>query len=95
MAKDYFSPFEEMHNYYAMDKPTPEVEFRFVEAMECIIAEDHDLDSINREMALYNLAMYYKQMHRFALAREYLEKGLALNRRFFQEALEELYELGD
>lgn len=27
-----------------------------------IIAEDHDPNSSNREMALYNLAMYYKQM---------------------------------
>ena len=80
-----YDPYKEMHDFYSLDDPTEEQQFRFVEAMKYII--DNAWDDSDIRAFSYNLAMYYRDIKDFRLERKYLEMGAKLDGDFSKEEL--------
>ncbi len=70
---DSYDPYEEMKNFYRLDDPTEDEQFRFVEAMKYLIDTAFFEDDIIAFS--YNLAMYYRDIRNFHLEGKYLELG--------------------
>lgn len=71
--RDSYNPYREMNEFYRLDDPTEEEQFRFVEAMERLIKNAVFEDDIIAFS--YNLAMYYRDIQNFPLEKKYLEMG--------------------
>ncbi len=71
---DSYDPYEEMKNFYRLDDPTEDEQFRFVEATKYLIDTAYYEDDIIAFS--YNLAMYYRDIKNFALEKKYLEIGV-------------------
>lgn len=70
---DSYDPYQEMKEFYRLDDPTEDEQFRFVEAMEYLIKNaffDDDIIAFS-----YNLAIYYRDIQNFPLEKKYLEMG--------------------
>lgn len=70
---DSYDPYQEMKEFYRLDDPTEDEQFRFVEAMEYLIKNAVFVDDIIAFS--YNLAMYYRDIQNFPLEKKYLEMG--------------------
>lgn len=89
---DSYDPFEEMHNFYKLDDPTEDEQFRFVEAMKYLIDTAVFEDDIIAFS--YNLAMYYRDIKNFNLAKKYFEIGVEHGSSLSREELGYLYYYG-
>ena len=70
---DSYDPYQEMKEFYRLDDPTEDEQFRFVEAMEYFIRNAEFPD--DAVAFSYNLAMYYRDIRNFPLEKKYLEIG--------------------
>lgn len=82
---DMYDPYQEMTDFYRLDDPTEDDQFRFVEAMEYLIKNSAEPD--DKEVYSYNLAMYYRGIRNFQLEKKYLEIAEKQGSRFCKEHL--------
>lgn len=66
-----YDPYKEMKEFYRLDDPTADEQFRFVEAMEYLIENSPTDDDI--AAFSFNLAMYYRDIKDFRLEKKYLD----------------------
>lgn len=68
---DYYDPFQVMKDYYRLQDPTEEEQFRFVEAMQELIRRESE-----PYVYMYNLADYYLGIRNFELEKKYAEMAV-------------------
>ena len=68
-----YDPYEHMREFYKLDNPSEDEQFRFVEAMQHIIQTSPFPE--DRSIFSYNLAVYYRNIKEFDLEKKYLEIG--------------------
>ena len=68
-----YDPYEHMKEFYKLDNPSEDEQFRFVVAMQHIIHTSPLPE--DRSIFCYNLAIYYRNIKEFELEKKYLEIG--------------------
>ena len=76
---DSYDPYQHMKEFYKLNNPTEEEQFRFVEAMDNIINTSPFPE--DRLAGVFNLAVYYRNIKEFQLEKKYLEIGKKMIRK--------------
>ena len=84
-ANDSYDPYQHMSEFYKLDNPSEDEQFRFVEAMDHIIKTSPFPEDIS--IFSFNLAMYYRNVKEFQLEKKYLEIGEMNDDSFCKEQL--------
>ena len=82
---DSYDPYQHLKEFYKLNNPTEEEQFRFVEAMDNIINTSPFPE--DRLAGVFNLAVYYRNIKEFQLEKKYLEIGKKMGDAFCKEQL--------